>query len=120
MCVLVQIETREAMSNLASILDVDGIDGVFIGPADLSADMGFAGNPQHRKCRRRLRTPSCRYARRESAGILMTNEALAKRYLELGALFVAVGVDTTLLARGAEALAARFGAEKLSGASGVY
>ncbi len=47
MCVLVQIETREAMSNLASILDVDGIDGVFIGPADLSADMGFAGNPQH-------------------------------------------------------------------------
>ncbi|TGB89084.1 4-hydroxy-2-oxoheptanedioate aldolase, partial [Salmonella enterica subsp. enterica serovar Enteritidis] len=43
MCVLVQIETREAMSNLASILDVDGIDGVFIGPADLSADMGFAG-----------------------------------------------------------------------------
>lgn len=50
----------------------------------------------------------------------MANEALAKRYLELGALFVAVGVDTTLLARGAEALAARFGAEKnLSGASGV-
>lgn len=42
----------------------------------------------------------------------MANEALAKRYLELGALFVAVGVDTTLLARGAEALAARFGAEK--------
>lgn len=47
MCVLVQIETREAMKNLPQILDVEGVDGVFIGPADLSADMGYAGNPQH-------------------------------------------------------------------------
>jgi 4-hydroxy-2-oxoheptanedioate aldolase len=47
MCVLVQIETREALKNLPQILDVEGVDGVFIGPADLSADMGFAGNPQH-------------------------------------------------------------------------
>jgi 4-hydroxy-2-oxoheptanedioate aldolase len=47
MCVLVQIETREALKNLPQILDVDGVDGVFIGPADLSADMGFGGNPQH-------------------------------------------------------------------------
>ena len=47
MCVLVQIETREALSNLPQILDVEGVDGVFIGPADLSADMGFSGNPQH-------------------------------------------------------------------------
>ncbi|SUG56415.1 2,4-dihydroxyhept-2-ene-1,7-dioic acid aldolase [Salmonella enterica subsp. diarizonae] len=52
----------------------------------------------------------------------MANEQLAKRYLDLGALFVAVGVDTTLLARGAQALAARFGTEKnnMSGSSGVY
>ncbi len=57
----------------------------------------------------------------KAPGILMANEQLAKRYLELGALFVAVGVDTTLLARGAEALAARFGAAKtVSGSSGVY
>lgn len=47
MCVLVQIETREALNNLPQILDVEGVDGVFIGPADLSADMGFSGNPQH-------------------------------------------------------------------------
>jgi 4-hydroxy-2-oxoheptanedioate aldolase len=47
MCVLVQIETREALKNLPQILAVEGVDGVFIGPADLSADMGFGGNPQH-------------------------------------------------------------------------
>ncbi len=47
MCVLVQIETREALKNLPQILDVEGVDGVFIGPADLSADMGHGGNPQH-------------------------------------------------------------------------
>lgn len=122
MCVLVQIETREAMSNLASILDVDGIDGVFIGPADLSADMGFAGNPQHPEVQAAIENAIVQIrAAGKAPGILMANEPLAKRYLELGALFVAVGVDTTLLARGAEALAARFGAEKkLSGASGVY
>ncbi|OZH59673.1 hypothetical protein CFB03_08020 [Salmonella enterica subsp. enterica serovar Typhimurium] len=122
MCVLVQIETREAMSNLASILDVDGIDGVFIGPADLSADMGFAGNPQHPEVQAAIENAIVQIrAAGKAPGILMANEALAKRYLELGALFVAVGVDTTLLARGAEALAARFGVEKkLSGASGVY
>ncbi|EAW8000155.1 4-hydroxy-2-oxoheptanedioate aldolase [Salmonella enterica] len=122
MCVLVQIETREAMSNLASILDVDGIDGVFIGPADLSSDMGFAGNPQHPEVQAAIENAIVQIrAAGKAPGILMANEALAKRYLELGALFVAVGVDTTLLARGAEALAARFGAEKkLSGASGVY
>lgn len=107
MCVLVQIETREAMSNLASILDVDGIDGVFIGPADLSADMGFAGNPQHPEVQAAIENAIVQIrAAGKAPGILMANEALAKRYLELGALFVAVGVDTTLLARGAEALAA--------------
>lgn len=99
MCVLVQIETREAMSNLASILDVDGIDGVFIGPADLSADMGFAGNPQHPEVQAAIENAIVQIrAAGKAPGILMANEALAKRYLELGALFVAVGVDTTLLA----------------------
>lgn len=87
MCVLVQIETREAMSNLASILDVDGIDGVFIGPADLSADMGFAGNPQHPEVQAAIENAIVQIrAAGKAPGILMANEALAKRYLELGAL----------------------------------
>jgi 4-hydroxy-2-oxoheptanedioate aldolase len=109
MCVLVQIETREALKNLPQILDVEGVDGVFIGPADLSADMGFAGNPQHPEVQAAIEQAIAQILSAGKApGILMANEQLAKRYLELGALFVAVGVDTTLLARGAEALAARF------------
>ncbi|MFX2484113.1 4-hydroxy-2-oxoheptanedioate aldolase [Serratia marcescens] len=122
MCVLVQIETREAVKNLDAILQVEGVDGVFIGPADLSADMGFAGNPQHSEVQRTIDDAIARIrAAGKAPGILMANKALAQRYLEAGALFVAVGVDTTLLARAAEALADEFkqgGAQAPS--SGVY
>lgn len=122
MCVLVQIETREAVKNLDAILQVEGVDGVFIGPADLSADMGFAGNPQHPEVQRTIDDAIARIrAASKAPGILMANKALAQRYLEAGALFVAVGVDTTLLARAAEALADEFkqgGVQAPS--SGVY
>ncbi|MBH2940659.1 4-hydroxy-2-oxoheptanedioate aldolase [Serratia marcescens] len=122
MCVLVQIETREAVKNLDAILQVEGVDGVFIGPADLSADMGFAGNPQHPEVQRTIDDAIARIrAAGKAPGILLANKALAQRYLEAGALFVAVGVDTTLLARAAEALADEFkqgGAQAPS--SGVY
>ncbi len=122
MCVLVQIETREAVKNLDAILQVEGVDGVFIGPADLSADMGFAGNPQHPEVQRTIDDAIAHIrAAGKAPGILMANKALAQRYLEAGALFVAVGVDTTLLARAAEALADEFkqgGAQAPS--SGVY
>ncbi|QCR38304.1 4-hydroxy-2-oxoheptanedioate aldolase [Nissabacter sp. SGAir0207] len=108
-CVLVQIETRLGLDNLEAILAVEGVDGVFIGPADLSADMGFAGNPTHPTVQAAIEhSISQILAAGKAPGILMANETLAQRYLELGALFVAVGVDTTLLARAAEALAARF------------
>lgn len=121
MCVLVQIETREAMKNLPQILEVEGVDGVFIGPADLSADMGYAGNPQHPEVQAAIEQAIVQIREAGKApGILIANEQLAKRYLELGALFVAVGVDTTLLARAAEALAARFGAQATAIKPGVY
>ncbi|OJT35985.1 4-hydroxy-2-oxoheptanedioate aldolase [Serratia plymuthica] len=109
MCVLVQIETREAVKNLDAILQVEGVDGVFIGPADLSADMGFAGNPQHPEVQRTIDDAIVRIsAAGKAPGILMANPQLAQHYLASGALFVAVGVDTTLLARAAESLASRF------------
>ena len=92
MCVLVQIETREAVKNLDAILQVEGVDGVFIGPADLSADMGFAGNPQHPEVQHTIDDAIARIrAAGKAPGILMANKALAQRYLEAGALFVAVG-----------------------------
>ncbi|WP_035060211.1 4-hydroxy-2-oxoheptanedioate aldolase [Andreprevotia chitinilytica] len=109
LCVLVQIETRQGLAELDAILTVDGVDGVFIGPADLSADMGHLGNPGHPDVQAAI-TDAIRRIRSadKAAGILCADEALARHYIELGATFVAVGVDTTLLARQAEALAKRF------------
>lgn len=122
MCVLVQIETREAVKNLDAILQVDGVDGVFIGPADLSADMGFAGNPQHPQVQHTIDDAIARIvAAGKAPGILMAQPELAQHYLDAGALFVAVGVDTTLLARAAETLASRFKRNPPpSNVSGVY
>lgn len=121
MCVLVQIETREAVANLSQILNVEGVDGVFIGPADLSADMGYGGNPQHPEVQAVIEDAIVQIRKAGKApGILIANEDLAKRYLEIGALFVAVGVDTTLLARTAEALAERFGIPPIPTNIGVY
>ncbi|MBC7209543.1 MAG: 2-keto-3-deoxy-L-rhamnonate aldolase, partial [Pseudomonas sp.] len=51
MCLLVQVENREGLANLDAICAVEGVDGVFIGPADLSADMGHRGNPGHPEVR---------------------------------------------------------------------
>ena len=108
-CVLVQVETKEALEHLESIADVEGVDGVFIGPADLHASLGYPGDvanpavlPIIDDAIKRIR------ARGKAPGILYADEKLARRYLELGALFVAVGADVGLLARGADALAAKF------------
>lgn len=108
-CVLVQIETKKGLDNLAEILAVDGVDGVFIGPADLSADLGFIGNPGHPEVQAAItHAISLIKSAGKAPGILMTNEALARQYLALGALFVAVGVDTTLLAQAADALRQKY------------
>lgn len=124
MCVIVQVETREAMNNLPEILKVEGVDGVFIGPADLSADMGFSGNPNHPEVKAAIEKAIVQIrAAGLAPGILMAAPEVAEHYLKLGALFVAVGVDTTLLARTAEALAAKFGktvSEVTSSTPSVY
>ncbi|MEX0446618.1 4-hydroxy-2-oxoheptanedioate aldolase [Xenorhabdus sp. SGI246] len=110
MCVLVQVETREALNNLAEILAVDGVDGVFIGPADLSADMGYPGNLQHPDVKAAIeQTITQITAAGKAAGILMTNIETAEHYLKLGVQFMAVGVDITLLTGAVSSLAARFG-----------
>ena len=110
MCVIVQVETREAIKNLPEILKVEGVDGVFIGPADLSADMGFSGNPNHPEVKAVIEDAIKQIRKAGLApGILMVAPDIAEHYIQIGALFVAVGVDTTLLARTAETLAAKFG-----------
>ncbi|KMN22163.1 4-hydroxy-2-oxoheptanedioate aldolase [Pseudomonas helleri] len=109
MCLLVQIENREGLANLDAIASVEGVDGVFIGPADLSASMGYRGNPGHPEVQAAIEDAIVRIQKAgKAAGILSADEKLARRYIELGAAFVAVGVDTTVLMRGLQTLAAKF------------
>ncbi|BBP59186.1 4-hydroxy-2-oxoheptanedioate aldolase [Pseudomonas sp. St316] len=121
MCLLVQIESREGLANLDEIAAVEGVDGVFIGPADLSASMGFRGNPGHPVVQAAIEDAIARIRQAgKAAGILSADEKLARRYIELGAAFVAVGVDTTVLMRGLQTLAATFKNTPEPAAGGVY
>lgn len=108
-CVLVQVESVEGLQNLASIAAVEGVDGVFFGPADLSASMGHLGHPDHPEVLAAIDAGIATVlAAGKAPGILVTDAAMARGYLASGALFVAVGLDTTLLAGAARALAASF------------
>lgn len=108
-CVLVQAETRVALNELEAIAAVPGVDGVFIGPADLAASLGHIGNPQHADVQAALKDAVTRLKKAgKPAGILTANEEEARRYIEWGYLFVAVGADVGLLSKNAEALAKRF------------
>lgn len=112
-CLLVQAETVQALQNLADICAVDGVHGVFIGPADLAASMGHRGNPGHPQVQAAIEgAMKTIIASGKAAGTLTSDPALARRYLELGCSFVAVGVDVLLFANAARVLRGRFaGAE---------
>ncbi len=108
-CVLVQVETQLGLDNLDAITKTEGVDGVFIGPGDLSAAIGYLGKQGDAHVQavivdaiKRIR------ALGKAPGILTPDEALARKYIEAGTLFTAVGTDSGLLARQSEALAKRF------------
>lgn len=110
-CLLVQAETVTAMRNLPAICAVEGVHGVFIGPADLSASMGHRSDPGHPEVQAAIEGAIATIvASGKAAGILTSDPALARRYLELGCTFVAVGVDVLLFAHAARQLRAQFGA----------
>ena len=109
MCLLVQIETRRGVENIKAIAETPGVDGIFIGPADLSASMGHLGDMTHpdvlttiEQCLGHIRAAG------KASGILMGDEALVRRYLELGCTFIAVSADTLILSQGADRMASRF------------
>lgn len=109
LCLLVQVETQRALDQLEGIAAVEGVDGIFVGPGDLAASLGFAGQLNHPTVRNAVedaivRIRSCG----KPAGILTADEAFARRCIELGTTFTAVGQDVGVLARGTEELARRF------------
>ena len=108
-CVLVQVETRASLDALEDIAAVDGVDGVFIGPSDLAASLGHLGNPQHADVQAAMKDAVERLTKvGMPAGILTGNEEEARRYIDWGYLFVAVGSDVGLLAKHADTLARKF------------
>jgi len=109
LAVLVQIETRKGLDNIEAIAAVEGVTGLFIGPGDLAAALGHVGNPKHPEVQAAIEEAIARIRKAgKPAGILSADEALAKRYIELGCTFTAVGSDLGILARTSEQLAARF------------
>ena len=108
-CVVVQIETLAGLGNIEEIARVEGVNAVFIGPSDLSAAMGFIGNPGHpdvvtaiEKAFQAVHTAG------KQAGVLAVTKELANKYVQAGARFIGVGVDAALLANATRQLAAQF------------
>ena len=108
-CVLLQVETALGLQNLEAIASVEGVDGIFIGPGDLSASLGYLGDQGNPKFKpivedavRRVRAAG------KAPGVLTHDRSFSRRCLELGCLFAAVGADSTLLARATEQLAQEF------------
>ncbi len=109
MCVIVQVESVNALKNLDAIAAVPGVDAVFIGPSDLAATMGHLGKPDHPEVLPVIENAIQRIQRAgKPVGILTFDDALIKRYAELGCRFIAVGADVILLAQSARALASRY------------
>lgn len=124
-CLLLQVESRAGLAALDDIAGTEGVDGVFIGPADLAADMGFLGKPGAPEVQAAVEKALARIqSHGKATGILIGDLGLAKRYLELGATFVAIGNDVTLLANATTKLLKDFKAaepaEAPDGAAKVY
>jgi 4-hydroxy-2-oxoheptanedioate aldolase len=122
MCVFVQVESVNALTHLERIAAVDGVDGVFFGPADLAASMGLLGKPTDPAVQAAILAGIATVKNAgKAAGTLTPDRRLAREYLEHGAMFVAVGVDTSILVTAAKELAAEFKGASRSGATdGAY
>ncbi|CRM12516.1 4-hydroxy-2-oxo-heptane-1,7-dioate aldolase [Pseudomonas sp. 24 E 1] len=109
LCLIVQVESRLGVENVAAIAAVEGVDAVFIGPADLSIGLGHAGNPGHPEVQERIKHAiDATLAAGKVSGILAPNEDDARRYQAWGCRFIAVAIDISLLRQSALATLARY------------
>jgi 4-hydroxy-2-oxoheptanedioate aldolase len=114
-CVLIQVETAAALKEIEKIAEVDGVDGIFIGPSDLAADMGHLGNNNHPEVQDTI-ADACRRIRAagKPVGTLVVDASAGARFFEMGFTFIAIGSDVGTLGRGSEALYAEC-REKMKG-----
>jgi 4-hydroxy-2-oxoheptanedioate aldolase len=108
-CLLVQVETRQSLDRIEDIAAVDGVDGIFIGPGDLSASLGHPGELFHPEVVAAVEGAIARVkAAGKPAGVLTYDLDFARRCMAIGSLFTAVGADLSILMRGVERLAGEF------------
>lgn len=108
-CLLVQVESGEALEKLEDIASVEGINGVFVGPADLAASLGHLGDMGAEPVQAAIKSTAARLKKiGVPAGIVSGDPAQARQYIEWGYSFVGVGTDSRLLASSADALRADF------------
>ena len=108
-CLLLQVETAIALDRMEEIAAVEGVDGIFIGPSDLAASMGHPGAPGHPEVIAAIEDALTRLKKMGvPAGILTLDQDFARRCMELGTLFTAVGIDLGVLVNGVRALRSRF------------
>jgi len=106
-CLLVQVETRAALGQIEEIAAIEGVDGVFIGPADLAASLGFPGQLGHPEVKATILQAIRRIvAAGKPAGILSSDEDFLREAMAAGTTFTAVGLDIGILVSGARALTA--------------
>ena len=109
LCLIVQVETQQALDRLEEIVNTDGVDGVFIGPADLSSSLGYPGDQRNPVVVKAIEDTIRRIrACGKPAGILTGDTAFAQHCIDIGTTFTAVAIDIGILARGAEDLAKAF------------
>lgn len=107
--VIVQVESRLGVENVDAIAAVEGVDALFVGPGDLSAALGYLGQPNHPEVQKVIQDIFAAAKRHGKAcGILAPLEADARRYLEWGATFVGVGSDLGVFRGASQALANKF------------
>ena len=107
-CLMVQVENRAGLAALDDILQVEGIDGVFIGPADLAADMGHMGAPEHPEVHAAVMDAIARIRAAGKAPGFLGSEAMTRDAVAAGAQFLAVASDVLILAQTGSALAAKW------------
>ncbi len=108
-CLMLQVESLKAVAAIAEIAAIDGVDVVFIGPADLAADMGYLGQPAHPEVRKVMceAIKQIRAAGKVAATLAFAKED-ARAWAEEGAQLIAVASDMSMLTRSANDIAKHF------------
>lgn len=108
-CLLLQVESRAGIAALDEILEIDGVHGVFVGPADLAADMGFAGKPNAPEVQAVVVDALARINKSSKAsGILTSDPILIETYKKIGVNFLAIGSDVGVFVNGLKKLKQQF------------